>query len=103
MMAFLTGLLTLPRWAKITAGIVLLLALAFIVHKCAVRDAVEADRNASNAAATTTAREADQSAQEAAEGKSTAIEQENDRAKEAARDSDDPLADAMRSLRHPAR
>lgn len=99
MTAFLAALLALPRWAKITAGITLLLTLAFILHKCAVRDAVEADRDASNAEATTTAREADQSAQEAAEGKSSEVQAGNAKASEAAKGSDDPLGDGLRALR----
>lgn len=38
-MGFLTTILSLPRWAHIAAGVVVLCLAAFTLHKCAVSDA----------------------------------------------------------------
>lgn len=61
--------------------------------------AVEADRNASNAKATATARKADERAETAANRQKEDIEDGNDRAREAAAGSDDPLKAGLDQLR----
>ena len=80
------------------AGLVLL-GLAFLLHKCAVRDAVEADRDASKAEALSDAREADERAHGAAETTRDAIERSNTDVKAAADGSDDPLRAGLDRLR----
>lgn len=61
--------------------------------------AVNADRNESKVEALDTARGADEDAEAATAGKSEEVEDGNDRARKAAADSDDPLRDALSSLR----
>lgn len=95
----LAAILGLPRWAHIALGIGALLIAALTLHKCAVSNAVRADRAVASAAATKTAREADQAAQTAVEAKRAEVEQGNRNAQAAARDSDDPLRDGLNSLR----
>ena len=89
----------LPRGWHIALGVLVLCLLALTLHRCAVSDAVEADRSASAAKAVTTARKADEAAHGAVEAKSDTIEQENRDAQDAARNSDDALAAGLRSLR----
>lgn len=99
MTGILAGLLGMPRWLKIALGAVAVVGLVFLLHKCAVREAVKADRSAANAEAATTARDADERAEEAGNRTTEEVEDGNDRAREAADGSDDPLGDALRSLR----
>lgn len=86
-------------------GVWLVIAIAaliagFVLWLDAREDAaVEADRARSNAEAVTTAREADQAASEAQRDKLEDVEHGNDRAREAAAGSDDPLRDALEWLR----
>jgi hypothetical protein len=61
--------------------------------------AVEADRTAAKAEAVPRAREADERAERAGNQTREGIEDGNDRAREAAADSGDPLGDGLRSLR----
>jgi hypothetical protein len=93
----------LHKAALIGAAVVALLAAFFIWLAVHDRGVVEADRSASNAKAVTTAREADERAETAATGQSDRIEKGNRDAEEAARNSDDPLADGLRSLRESPR
>lgn len=94
--AFLAGV---PKWVWGAAALVVAV-IAFMVWLDGQKDAaVRADRGASNAEAQSTAREADTSAHEAAQGKSEEVSDGNERAKAAAADSDDPLADGLRALR----
>lgn len=95
----IAAFLGLPRWAHIALGIGALLLAALTLHKCAVSDAVKADRAETSAAATKTAREADQAAQTTVTAKQADIEQGNRNAEAAARDSSDPLRDGLNSLR----
>lgn len=95
----LTGFVGLPRWVKLALAGAALLGLAFLLHKCAVRSAVEADRDASKAEALETAREADEAAHGAAGNTRDAIERSNTDAKAAADRSDDPLAAGLERLR----
>lgn len=94
-----TAFARLPRGWYIAMAIVVLIVAAFTLHRCAVSDAVEADRSASRAKTVTTARKADEAAHGAVAAKSDTIEQENRDAQDAARMSDDPLATGLRSLR----
>lgn len=96
------------RFAKpVAKGVLIAGAVALIVGAFLVWDhfddkaAVEADRNASRAEAVSRAREADEGAETAANRTREDIEDGNERAREAARDSDDPLGDGLRSLRTP--
>lgn len=91
--------LGLPRWAKIAGAIAAFCLLAFTLHKCAVRDAVEADRAEANAEAVSTAREADEAARGEIDATRNEVEARNEKARNAASGSDDPLGDALRSLR----
>jgi hypothetical protein len=93
------GFVGLPRWLKLVLAGLVLIGLAFVLHKCAVRDAVEADRDASKAEALSDAREADEDAEAASDDKTQEIEDGNERARDAARGSSDPLGDGLRSLR----
>jgi hypothetical protein len=99
MIAFLAPLLGLPRWLKLVMAGAVLLGLAFVLHKCAIRDAVEADRSASKAEALSNAREADERAETAGNRTRDAIERSNTDAKAAADGSDDPLAAGLDRLR----
>ncbi len=93
---FLGGI---PRWAWIALAIVIA-AIAFGIWLSGEKQrAVEADRNVGKVEAVSTAREADEAAHGAAQGKSEDIEHGNEQAREAARGSDDPLGDGLRSLR----
>lgn len=95
------------RLAAIGTAIVAFLALcglvagawALIVHRHD-KTVIQADRNAANVQAVTTARKADESAQTAAQGKTDEVQHANDNARKAASDSDDPLAAGLHSLRH---
>jgi hypothetical protein len=95
----LTGFVGLPRWVKLAVAGIALLGLAFLLHKCAVREAVEADRDASKAEALETAREADEAAHGAAGNTRDAIERSNADAKAAAAGADDPLRAGLDRLR----
>jgi|GEM_PF-4956701 hypothetical protein len=98
-LAIRTFLGGIPRWAWIALAIVIA-AIAFGIWLSGEKQkAVEADRSAGKAEAVSTARTADEAAHGAAQGKSEDIEHGNEQAREAARGSDDPLADALRSLR----
>lgn len=81
------------------AAVVMLLAgfgLWLHFHDNAVR---KADRNAANAEAVSEAREADERAEKASTGKKNDVEKGNRDAEDAARNSDDPLANGLRCLR----
>ncbi len=95
----IAAFLGLPRWAHIALGAWALIIAVLMLHKCAVSDAVKADRSEASAEATKTAREADQAAQGTVEAKQTEVEQGNRNAEAAARDSDDPLRAGLNSLR----
>lgn len=95
----LAKLFGVPRfiWAF---GAVALLTVGFLWWLAAEKQkAVIADRNAARAEAVSRAREADERAERASDSTREGIEDGNDRAREAARTSDDPLADGLRSLR----
>jgi hypothetical protein len=102
-MPWFLALSPFARRALIIGGAAIAILAAFglwlHMHDKAV---VEADRSAANAKAVSTAREADERAQEAGNRKSEDVEDANDRAREAADGSDDPLADGLRSLRRKA-
>lgn len=97
--------LTLPHAQRLVtvalavAGIVLMLgAFALWLH-LHTEAAVEADRVEARAEAVSRAREADEHAERAGNQTREGVEHANDRAREAAADSSDPLGDALRSLR----
>ncbi len=87
------------KFAAIALAVVLVVA-AFMWWLDSQKDAaVRADRAQANAEAAVTTRKADEAAHGAAQGKSDAIQEGTDRAKDAAAQSDDPLAAGLRSLR----
>src|SRR6185312_2189434 len=61
------------------------------------KQVIQADRNAANVQAVTTARKAEESAQPDAQGKTDEVQHANDNARKAASDSDDPLAAGLHS------
>lgn len=60
-----TAFLALPRWVHIALGVVALIALAFTLHRCAIDDAVEADREAAQGQVAETALGAERAANRA--------------------------------------
>ncbi len=58
-------MIALPRWAKIAVGIIALCLLAFTLHKCAIRDAVKADRKSVEAETATRTLSSERSANRA--------------------------------------
>jgi cytoskeletal protein RodZ len=84
-------------WLAIVAGLIGVAVLWWVAAE--KQAAVEADRNAARAEAAARAREADERAHGAAQGKSKEVSDGNERAKAAAAGSDDPLGDGLRSLR----
>ena len=98
MPGFLTSILNLPKWAYWIAGAVALIAAFIVWDYLDDKAAIEADRNASNAKAAEKARKADNAAHGAADERREAVEEGNRRAEDAARGSDDPLADGLREL-----
>lgn len=88
--------------AAIMLGL-LLIALAVLAFNWWLdnqrQSAVEADRAQSNATALTKARQADDAAQQAAQGTTAGIEASNSAAAEAASQSDDPLKAGLDTLR----
>lgn len=94
------------RLAKlfVAAALIVLAAIAFPISLGnREQAAVERDRITSKAEALELARDADERAHGAAAGKSKEVDDANERARQAAVSSDDPLRDAMRSLRTEAR
>lgn len=80
-------------------GVVLLVGAGALWLHLHTKAAVEADRTAAKLEAVSRAREADERAEAAGNQTREAIEDANDRAREAAAGSDDPLGDGLRSLR----
>ena len=93
-----TFILGLPRWAHALIGAAALVASVLIWLHFHDRAVVRADRAKANAEAHETARRADEAAQGETDRVKTQVEDENERARDAAKDSSDPLGDALRSL-----
>lgn len=89
----------LAKVGLIVAGLLIAAAAFGLWLHLHTMAAVEADRSAAKAEALSIARTADERAHATAAGKSQEVEDANDRARDAARDSDDPLGDGLRSLR----
>lgn len=95
-----------PVWAKrlvkigLTVLAVVIAVTAFLVWLGGQKDAaVEADRAAASAEALSKARAADQRAGEVSHATQDRVERENTAARDAAAESDDPLAEMFRKLR----
>lgn len=84
--------------ATIVAAVALVLGAWNVWLHFHDRAVVRADRAKANAEAHETARRADEAAQGETDRVKTQVEDENERARDAAKDSSDPLADALRSL-----
>ena len=82
--------------AFIALGLLLAMAIALRLY---VADAIHDDRLEATVEAQQRDAEADDRAGHVAASQAATIEQENDRAREVAAGSDDPLADGLRALR----
>lgn len=85
--------------ALILLGVSLLIGAFVLWDRADDKAAVVGDRSEAKAEAVSQAREADERAERAVNQTRDGVEHANDRAREAAADSDDPLADGLRSLR----
>ncbi len=93
------GARNLAVMAGAVAAVLLLASLAGLWLRFHDRDVIAADRAGSNAKALGTARAADADAAAASDETRNDVEKANDDARDAARGSDDPLGDGLRSLR----
>lgn len=91
--------LSLPP--KVRMGLLIALACVALltVHKCAVREAVEADRAAQAAKVLEQARGADEASRGVVDGVKTEVERKNEESRKAADGSDDPLRAGLERLR----
>lgn len=90
----------IPRWLWAVIGISLAGAMFLWWLDKREDAAVEADRARTSAEAAAKAREADESAYTASQGKSQTVEQSNAEAKKAAAAGNDPLKDGLNTIRN---